>query len=72
MKRNLSKPVAIVWLLAFGVMTFTDSAVWAHRGAWPVAVIFILAWLTLVALFLAMSHWDWLYPRLPNWITGKR
>jgi uncharacterized membrane protein len=71
-KRGLSKGVAVAWLLAFGVIVGTDAVSFVDRGAWPVAVVFMLAWLTLAALFLAVSHWDWLYPRLPKWITGKR
>lgn len=67
-----SKTVAGAWLLAFGFIVAVDSVSLVRRGAWPVAVIFGLAWLTLVALFFAVSHWDWLYPRLPDWVARKR
>lgn len=67
-----SKRVAVAWLVAWGVMATTDSVAFVREGAWPVAVIFMLAWMTFIGLFLAMSHWDWLYLRLPNWVTGKR
>lgn len=69
---RVSKSVAVTWLLAFGFILAVDSVSLARLGAWPVVVLFALFWLTLVGLFLAVSHWGWLYPRLPRWITGVK